>query len=148
MASILSVKQSEILKSFYLVDVSNLKIGRASTYIAQLLLGKLNPKVRPNLDPMVFVLVTNASKLDIPEKRMITTFFQRYSGYPGGLKHESLKDVMKKNPSKALALVVKGMLPKTKKGRKIFPRLKINNFDVSDDMKKKYVCIDISKIKF
>ncbi|MCS7317430.1 MAG: 50S ribosomal protein L13 [Candidatus Dojkabacteria bacterium] len=146
--NILSISQNEIQESKYLIDVSGYKIGRCATYIAQILLGKLNPRVRSNLDPMVKVFVINASQLDVTQKRKETTFFSRYSGYPGGLKFENLGELMESNPAKALILVVKGMLPKTKIGRKVISRLYVYNHGIDNNYEQNVLIkLDLSNLK-
>lgn len=146
MKSITSIKKAELTDTWYVVDVSGQKIGRASSIVAQILLGKLNPKTRSYLNPRVKVIVINASKLDIPTKRGETTFFQRYSGFPGGLKFESLSDVMKKDPSKALYITIKGMLPKNKRGNAIFSNLVISNDEIHNHSAQQPSKLDINKL--
>jgi len=147
MKNILQVSQNQIIHQWYLVDVSNFRLGRAATLVAQILLGKLNPLVRPNLDPRVHVVVINVSKLDIPYKRAVTTFFSSYSGYPGGLKFESLDNLMKKDISKAFSIVVKGMLPKNKRGKSLHERLHVYNNESHPHAGQNPVLVDIRNLK-
>lgn len=147
MKSVLQVSQEQIKDQWYLVDVSNFKLGRAATFVAQILLGKLNPLVRPNLDPRVHVVVINTSRLDIPYKRAVTTFFSRYSGYPGGLKFVNLDELMKKDISKAFSMVVKGMLPKNKRGKSLHSRLHAYDNESHPHSGQNPVLLDIKNLK-
>jgi large subunit ribosomal protein L13 len=147
MKSILQVSQQQIKDQWYLVDVSDFRLGRAATFVAQILLGKLNPLVRPNLDPKTHVIVINVSKLNIPYKRAVTTFFSRYSGYPGGLKFVSLDELIKKDVSKAFEIVVKGMLPKNKRGKSLYSRLHVYNNESHPHAGQNPILVDIKNIK-
>lgn len=117
-----SVKKSQLNEKWYVVDVTGIRIGRAASQIAELLLGKGNPLVKNYLDPKVKVIVINADKVDFTAKRGLTKFYKTYSGFPGGLKSISLEELSKKHPTKPVSNAIKGMLPKNKRGNLIFSK--------------------------
>lgn len=125
MKSITQVSQKDILEKWYQIDARGMKIGRLASIISEILQGKNNPLMRENLKPMNKVVVINAEKLDIPEKKSITKFYKFYSGFPGGLRYLNLRDQYKKDPTYVIEKSVKGMLPKTKRGREMIANLRI-----------------------
>lgn len=108
----------------YTIDVSGKKIGRVASDIASILIGKKSPDFQKNLIADVKVEVLNASKMDITEKKATTTKFTNYSGYPGGLRTRSLKEVSDKHGySEVLRIAVAGMIHKNKLKDKILKNL-------------------------
>ena len=108
-----------------LVDATDQGIGRLATQISRYLLGKHKPTFTPGGAMGDFVVVINASRLQITSKRMDEKNYYRHSGYPGGLKTVNLRDQMKKRPDRVIRAAVWGMLPHNKFGRQIIKRLKI-----------------------
>ncbi len=108
-----------------LVDATDQGIGRLATQISRYLLGKHKPTFTPGVAMGDFVVVINASRLQITSKRMDEKNYYRHSGYPGGLKTVNLRDQMKKRPDRVIRAAVWGMLPHNKFGRQIIKRLKI-----------------------
>ena len=97
------------------IDAKGQKLGRLATYIASVLSGKDSPDYAPNKVAAVQVIVENVEELDISEKKMDSETHERYSGYPGGRKVLSWREVAeKKGVAELLRLAVKGMLPKNK----------------------------------
>src|SRR5688572_24344081 len=115
-----SISQNEINEEWFLVDAAGLRIGDLASKVAELLLGKTDPKVRANLDPRKKVVVVNSEKLDVTPKKTFMKFYKRYSGYPGGLKVEDLGTLQARKPAAVIEHAVKGMLPKNKRGNAIF----------------------------
>ena len=117
------INQSTIEEKWYVVDAKGHRTGRVATIVAELLLGKNNPLVKDYTIPKNKVIVLNADKIDITEKRSISKFFKYYSGYPGGLRVEDLKTTIEKFPTRPLEKAIKGMLPKNTRGREIYRNL-------------------------
>ncbi len=110
----------------YTLDATNKKLGRISSEIAILLMGKNTPAFAKNIVPNVEVVVTNASKLHIADAKKENMEYKWYSGYPGGLRFEKLKDALtKKGPEEVLRRTVYGMLPTNKLRSKMIQNLKI-----------------------
>ncbi len=108
-----------------LVDAANQGIGRLATQIAGYLLGKHKPTHTPGVEMGDFVIVINASQLQITGKRLDSKTYYHHSNYPGGLKATTLRDQMKNHPDRVIRAAVWGMLPHNKFGRQVIKRLKI-----------------------
>ena len=101
----------------YTIDAKNKKLGRVASQAAQFLMGKGTADFKKNAEPSVSVEITNASKMELTEKKQAEKEYQRYSGYPGGRKTRSLKEVINKKGKgyeAVLKTAVNGMLPKNK----------------------------------
>lgn len=119
------LKKEDVKRSCYLVDAKDQILGRLATKIANLLSGKNQPYYTPHIDAGNTVVVINAEKIRVTGKKHHQKFYKRYSGYPGGLKLESLKTLLERKPTEVLRLAVKGMLPKNKHQGRMIRRLKI-----------------------
>lgn len=148
MKSLTSIKKSLIEEKWYLVDADNLKPGRLASVVAQLLQGKLNPLVRKYHNPKVKVVVVNTDKLDISPKKGVTEFFRSYSGFPGGLKFTNLEDLMKKDSTKVVRIMVEGMMPKTKMSNAIAVNLKLFKSNTHTHEAQKPEVLDLKTLKF
>ena len=120
-------KEDEVLKSrrWFVVDAENLILGRMASKIASILKGKHKPFYSPHQDAGDFVVVVNAEKIRVSGNKVQDKMYYRHSGYPGGQKATSLKQMLQKNPEKVIELAVKRMLPKNVLGRKMFLKLKV-----------------------
>lgn len=99
----------------YTFDAAGQKLGRLATQVAAVLMGKNDPAARRHMAPDVRVVVSNVSQMDISEPKRDSKVYTRYTQYPGGLRTETLGDVIeKKGHGEALRRAVKGMLPKNK----------------------------------
>lgn len=116
----------KVVRQWWIVDGTDLVLGRLATRIATVLMGKHKPIYTPHVDAGDFVVVINAEKIRVspperPRNRMITY----HTGWIGGLKQTPLPEVFEKNPSKVVELAVRRMLPKNKLGRKLLGKLKV-----------------------
>ena len=112
--STFSLSAKDVDHKWVLVDASDAPLGRISTLIANRLIGKYKPSYSPNIDNGDFVVVINASKLVVTgDKPLIKKYFS-HSGYPGGIKEQTLSELQEKDPSKVIENSVKGMLPRNK----------------------------------
>lgn len=109
-----STKLTDIKRSWHIIDVGGKILGRVSTQIAQLLIGKSKPYFVSNLDCGDYVVVINASKIVVTGKKQDQKIYMKYSGYPSGLKRKTYKQVMIENPTRIIRESVAGMLPKNK----------------------------------
>lgn len=109
------------------IDASGRILGRLATEIAMKLRGKDEPSFEPRLDPKVSVVVANASQIKTTGSKMDQKTYYKYSGYPGGLKSKTMRDIFEKDPSEVLKKAVYNMLPKNKLRDQMIKRLKINN---------------------
>lgn len=111
--------------AWFLFDGESKTLGRLSTEISRVLLGKNDVRYNPSQNINHGVIVINAEKIDVTGKKMNDKFYYRHSGRPGGLTIETFKEVQTRIPSRILEKAVKGMLPKGPLGRKLFTKLKV-----------------------
>ncbi len=142
-----SISQTEIEEKWYLVDAAGQRIGRVATAVAELLLGKNNPKIKDYIDPKVKVIVINSEKIDVAPKKTFTKFYTKYSGYPGGLTIEDLQTKVSQDPTFVLRNAIKGMLPKNKRGNKVITNLKLFVGSEHQYEAQKPVTLDLTKVK-
>lgn len=116
-------KQKNITRNWHEVDVHGKMLGRITTSIAQLLMGKRKPYFVPNLDCGDHVIVINASKVTVTGKKGNQKMYMRYSGYPGGLKAKSFNQVQREDPIRIIEEAVSGMLPQNKLRASMLKRL-------------------------
>ena len=118
-------KKEEITKKWYVVDASGKTLGRLASRIAIVLMGKHKPEYTPHVDTGDYVIVVNADKVVLTGKKLDQKFYYRHSGYPGGLKMISARQMLQKHPERLIYLAVRRMLPKTALGRKMLKKLKV-----------------------
>jgi large subunit ribosomal protein L13 len=110
---------------WYVVDASNQVLGRLATRVAWLLAGKHRPGYVPYLDTGDFVIVTNAEKVRLTGRKLDEKVYRRHTGFPGGLREARAREVQSKHPERLIEDAVRGMLPKSKLGRKQIRKLKV-----------------------
>ena len=120
-----SLKRENVNKEWLLVDASNEMLGRFSSKVAKILRGKHKPSFTPHVDCGDYVIVINAEKIMLSGKKFEGKEYVSHSGYPGGQKIKTAKQIFDKNPSILIEKAVKGMLPKNKLGSSIFNNLKV-----------------------
>lgn len=118
------LKSGDIKRSWHLIDLKDQTLGRISTQIASLLIGKHKPESSSHMDNGDFVVAINAKDLHFTGKKMTDKLYQSHSGYPGGFKELRLEQVMAKDPRKVIEHAVRGMLPKNKHQKPRLLRLK------------------------
>lgn len=118
-------KKATFKREWLLIDAKEKTLGRLATRIAKILQGKHKPTYTPFILSGDYVVVINAKYLRLTGKKMQDKLYEKYSGYPGGRKEITLKELLKKNPSKVLYLAVKGMLPKNRLAKQMLNSLKI-----------------------
>ena len=121
----LSTKPSDINRGWYLVDAEGQTLGRLASEIAKVLRGKHKPIYAPHLDTGDYVIVINAEKVHVTGNKLDQKIYHRHSGYPGGLKSITLREQLKRHPSRVIRSAVKGMLPHNKLGRATIRKLKV-----------------------
>ncbi len=120
-----SAKPLEVERKWYIVDAEGQILGRLAATVANLLRGKHKPEYTPNVDTGDFVIVINADKIQVTGKKETDKIYYHHTGFPGGLKSISFKDLMEKDPTKAIEKAVKGMLPHNTLGAQQFTKLKV-----------------------
>ena len=120
-----SVKKNEIESKWYIIDAANKPLGRVATEAARLLRGKHKPTFTPNIDVGDHVIILNCDQVILTGNKLNQKIYRHHSGYIGGMKEVSAKDMMANNPEKAMMLAVKGMLPHTKLGAAQLKKLRV-----------------------
>ncbi|MFC2009911.1 50S ribosomal protein L13 [Chloroflexota bacterium] len=118
-------KHKDIERQWHLIDAADQTLGRLSTKIARLLMGKHKPMFAPNADVGDYVVIINAAKFRVTGKKMEDKEYYRHSGYPGGFKITTMEKMMFKHPERVIEHAVKGMMPSTKLGAQMFKKLKV-----------------------
>lgn len=112
--SVTSLSTKQIQRQWYLLDARGQVLGRLATQIAKLLMGKGKPEWVPYLDCGDYVVVINAKDIRVTGRKEEQKIYTRYSGYPGGLRKETLGSLKKRRPEEVIRHAVEGMLPKNK----------------------------------
>ena len=121
----LSIRKEDVQKKWFLVDASNQNLGRMCSVIAKILRGKHKPSFTPHVDCGDNIVVINAEKINLTGNKWENKSYISHSGYPGGQKIKTAKQVFDKSPSILIEKAVKGMLPKNPLGRTMYKKLKV-----------------------
>lgn len=120
-----SQKPSEVTRRWILIDAAEAPLGRVSTEIAKYLIGKYKPSYTPHIDGGDYVVVINAQDAVVTGDKETGKIYYRHTGFPGGIKDETVKEVREKYPERLIEAAVKGMLPKNKLAAERMKRLRI-----------------------
>ncbi len=120
-----SVKKSEIERKWYIIDAANKPLGRVATEAARLLAGKHKPIYSNNIDTGDHVIVINCDQVKLTGNKLNQKIYRHHSGYIGGMKEISAKDMIEKNSTKAMTLAIKGMLPHNSLGAQMLRKLRV-----------------------
>ena len=118
-------KAEEVQRKWYVVDATDMVLGRLASNVANVLRGKNKPTYTPNVDTGDFVIIVNCDKVRLTGKKLEKKFYTYHTGYVGGLKQIQYKKLMEEKPDKAVMLAVKGMLPKNSMGREQLKMLRV-----------------------
>jgi len=118
-------KISEVDQKWHLIDAENKTLGRLSSRVSTILMGKNKSQYTPNNDLGDFVVIINAEKIKLTGNKEYQKKYFRHSGYPGGLKSTSVQELRKDEPEQIIFKAVKGMLPKNKLANKMISKLKV-----------------------
>lgn len=110
---------------WWLVDATDLPLGRMASEVAQVIRGKHKPTFAPHVDGGDFVVVVNAARVGLTSSKSERKVYYRHSGYPGGIRAESFRSLIERKPEAVIERAVRGMLPKNRLGRKMFRKLKV-----------------------
>ena len=118
-------KKEEIERKWWLIDAEGKILGRLATEIAVLLRGKNKPSFAAHVDTGDFVVVINAEKVRVTGKKLEEKMYYHHSQYPGGLREQTLKEVLAKKPEEVIEKAVRGMIPHNTLGRAVIKKLKV-----------------------
>lgn len=116
---------STIERKWYVVDAANMTLGRLASEVAKVLRGKNKAIFTPHMDTGDFVIVVNADKVKVTGRKLDQKIYYRHSGYVGGMRETTLREMMAKKPERVVELAVKGMLPKGPLGRQMYTKLHV-----------------------
>ncbi len=115
----------DIQREWWVVDAEGKTLGRLASQVAHILKGKHKPTYAPHMDVGDFVIITNCDKIRVTGRRMDDKMYYRHTGYHGGLRSTSLRDMLDRRPERVLELAIKRMLPKNRLGRQMYRKLKV-----------------------
>jgi large subunit ribosomal protein L13 len=118
-------KTTEVEKKWFVVNADGQTLGRIASRVAHLLRGKHKPQFTPNADLGDYVIVINAEKVRLTGKRPELKQLYHNTGYPGGARFQSFKDLIKTKPEQVMEHAVRGMIPHNRLGRQIIKKLKV-----------------------
>jgi large subunit ribosomal protein L13 len=118
-------KKDDIDQKWWLINAEGRILGRMATEVADLIRGKKKPQFTSHLDTGDFVVVINAEKIKVTGRKLEQKKYYTHSLYPGGIKEETLKDLLAKKPEEVIKKAVWGMIPKGKLGRALYKKLKV-----------------------
>lgn len=121
----ISANKATVEKQWLLVDAEGETLGRLASKVAQLLRGKYKPSFTPHVDCGDNVVIINAEKINLTGKKWDSKTYIRHTGYPGGQRFTTAKEMLAKDPARIVEKSIKGMLPKNKLGAELFRNLKV-----------------------
>jgi len=120
-----SAKAGDIERAWYVVDASEVPLGRLATRVATVLRGKHKPMFTPHMDTGDHVVIVNASAVKLTGNKLDQKIYDRYSGYPSGRRTRTAREMLESRPEDVITLAVRGMLPKNRLGRQMIKKLKV-----------------------
>ena len=120
-----SAKKGEVESKWYIIDAANKPLGRVATEAAKLLRGKHKPTYTPNIDNGDHVIILNCNDIVLTGHKLDQKIYRHHSGYIGGMKETTAREMLAKSPEKMMMLAIKGMLPKNSLGRQMLKKVRI-----------------------
>ena len=120
-----SIKKSEIESKWYIIDAANKPLGRVASEAAKLLRGKHKPTYTPNIDNGDHVIILNCNDIVLTGHKLDQKIYRHHSGYIGGMKETTAREMLAKSPEKMMMLAIKGMLPKNSLGRQMLKKVRV-----------------------
>ncbi|NLK21342.1 MAG: 50S ribosomal protein L13 [Epulopiscium sp.] len=118
-------KAETVERKWYVVDATDMTLGRLASEVAKILRGKHKPTYTPHVDTGDHVIIINAKDVKLTGKKLDQKYYRYHTGHPGGLKEVKYRDLMATKPEKVLYQAVKGMLPKNSLGRQMLTKLRV-----------------------
>lgn len=120
-----SAKPQEVQRDWFVVDATDKVLGRLAVEIARRLRGKHKPEFTPHVDTGDFIVVVNAARIKVTGNKTDDKIYYRHTGYPGGIRQQTFRQMQQRHPGRALEKAVKGMLPKGPLGYAMIKKLKV-----------------------
>ncbi len=138
-------KAEEVNRKWYVIDATDMVLGRLSSQVAAILRGKNKPEFTPNVDTGDYVIVINSDKIVLTGKKLVDKYYMYHTGYIGGLKKIQYKKMMAERSEDVVKLAVKGMLPKNSLGRQMFKKLKVYAGDTHNHQAQQPIELKLTK---
>ena len=142
-----SANKNTVEKQWLLVDAEGHTLGRLSSKVAKILRGKYKPSFTPHVDCGDNVVIVNAEKIKLSGNKWEDKTYTRYTGYPGGQRSTTARELLEKNPASIIEKAVKGMLPKNKLGAELFRNLRVYVGTDHDQEAQKPKAINLNDLK-
>ena len=142
-----SLNKATVNKEWLVIDATDLVLGRLASRVALVLRGKNKPGYTPHVDCGDNVIIVNADKIRLTGKKMTDRVYVRYTGYPGGQRFSTPREILAKRPAELIRRSVKGMLPKTRLGAQLLKNVHIYNGPEHPHEAQQPKVIDINKLK-
>lgn len=142
-----SANKETVVKEWYVVDATDVVLGRLASVVAMVLRGKHKPSFTPHVDCGDNVIVINADKVKLTGKKMTDKQYVSHSGYPGGQRTQTPEDLLSKKPEAVVEKAVRGMLPKSRLGSELFRNLFVYAADNHPHEAQQPKVLDLNKIK-
>ena len=136
-------KKETVKRDWYVIDAEGVSLGRLATRVADVLRGKHKPTYTPNIDCGDFVIVVNASKVNLTGNKLNDKIYYNHSGYTGGLRERTAKEMRENYPIEMIERAVKGMIPHTRLGRQVIKKLFVYEGAEHPHMAQKPVVMEI-----
>ena len=136
-------KKETVKRDWYVIDAEGVSLGRLATRVADVLRGKHKPTYTPNIDCGDFVIVVNASKVNLTGNKLEDKVYYNHSGYTGGLRERTAKEMRENYPTEMIERAVKGMIPHTRLGRQVIKKLFVYEGAEHPHMAQKPVVMEI-----
>ena len=120
-----SAKKEDIERQWIVIDAKDQVLGRLATRVATILRGKNKPIFTNHVDTGDFVIIVNAEKVRLTGNKLDAKMYYRHSGYPGGIKGMSAREMLDRKPEQVIKIAVKGMLPKNRLASQVITKLKV-----------------------
>lgn len=120
-----SARNAEVDRKWHVIDADGKVVGRLASRVASILRGKDKPIFTPHVDTGDYVVIVNADKVRFTGNKLEQKAYYHHSGFIGGIKKETAKDIMNESPERIILSAVRGMLPKNRLGRQLFRKLKV-----------------------
>ena len=132
-------KKETVERNWYVIDATGVNLGRLATRVADVLRGKHKPTYTPHIDCGDYVIVVNASKVNLTGNKLNDKIYYNHSGYTGGLRERTAKEMKEKYPVEMVERAIKGMIPHTRLGRQVFKKLFVYESEAHPHMAQKPV---------
>ena len=136
-------KKEDVVRNWYVIDAEGKNLGRIATEAATLLRGKHKPTFTPHIDCGDYIIITNASKVKLTGDKLNKKLYYNHSGYTGGLRTRTAKEMISKYPVEMVETAIKGMLPNGRLGRQMYKKLFVYEGETHPHMAQKPVVVEV-----